>query len=87
MTLKESSIKEYISQIDFKRDDWKLSKIKEDMRRFLGEEPGIDIIYKKDVMINEDTKKAEEFLEIDKISIVFYDTDEKFKKLEFKIGV
>lgn len=87
MTIKESSIKEYISQIDFKRDDWKLSKIKEDMRRFLGEEPGIDIIYKKDVLINEDTKKAEEFLDIDKISIVFYDTDEKFKKLEFQIGV
>lgn len=33
-SLKEMSIREYISKIDFKRDDWKLSQIKEDMRRF-----------------------------------------------------
>lgn len=86
MTLKESAIRDYISNIDFKRDDWALPKIKEDMRKFLGEEPGIDIIYKKDVLINEATMKAEEIVDIDKVEIVFYDTDEKFKKLEFKIG-
>lgn len=85
-SLKEMSIKEYISKIDFKNDDWKLSKIKEDMRRFLGEEPGIDIIYKKDVLINETTGKAQEFKDIDKVQIIFFDTDDKFKKLEFVIG-
>ena len=85
MTIKENSIREYISKIDFKRDDWRLSQIKEDMRKFLGEEPGIDIIYKKDVMINEVTGDAQEFKDIDKVQIVFYDTDEKFKKLEFII--
>jgi hypothetical protein len=84
-SMKELSIREYISRIDFKRDDWKLSQIKEDMRRFLGEEPGIDIIYKKDVMINEETGEAQEFKGINKVQIVFYDTDEKFKKLEFII--
>ena len=73
--------------IDFKRDDWKLSDIKRDMRKFLGEEPGIDIIYKKDVLINEATMKAEEFVDIDKIEIVYYDTDDKFKKLEFKVEI
>jgi hypothetical protein len=87
MTLKEMSIREYISNIDFKRDDWKLSKIKEDMRRFLGEEPGVDVKYVKSVMINENTQEAEEFMDIDQISIVFFDTDDKFKKLEFKIGI
>jgi hypothetical protein len=87
MTLKESAIREYISNIDFKSDDWKLSDIKRDMRRFLGEEPGIDIIYKKDVLINEATMKAEEFIGIDKIEIVYYDTDEKFKKLEFRLDI
>lgn len=87
MTLKESAIREYISNIDFKRDDWKLSDIKRDMRKFLGEEPGIDIIYKKDVLINEATMKAEEFVDIDKIEIVYYDTDDKFKKLEFKVEI
>jgi len=86
MTIKESSIREYISNIDFKRDDWRLPQMKEDMRRFLGEEPGIDIIYKKDVMINETTGKVEEFKDIDKVQIVFYDTDDKFKKLEFLIS-
>ena len=29
-SLKEMSIREYVSQIDFKKDDWKLSTIKED---------------------------------------------------------
>ncbi len=82
-SLKEMSIREYISKINFKTDDWKLSKIKEDMRRFLGEEPGIDVIYKKDVMVNEVTGEAKEFKDISKIQIVFTDTDDKFKKIEF----
>ena len=84
--MKEHSIREYISKIDFKSDDWKLSKIKEDLRRFLGEEPGIDIVYKKDVMINEFTGEAKEFKDIDKVCIVFTDTDDKFRKLEFIVG-
>ena len=84
-SLKEISIREYISKIDFKSDDWKLSQIKEDMRRFLGEEPGIDILYKKDVMINEVTGKAQEFKYIDRIQIIFTDTDDRFKKIELII--
>jgi hypothetical protein len=84
-SMKEMAIREYVSRIDFKRDDWKLSQIKEDMRKFLGEEPGIDVIYKKDVMINEVTGNAQEFKDIDKVQIVYFDTDEKFKKIEFII--
>ena len=84
-SMKEMAIRDYVSKIDFKHDDWKLSQLKEDMRKFLGEEPGIDIIYKKDVMINEETGEAQEFKDIDKVQIVFYDTDERFKKLEFII--
>jgi len=82
-SMKEIAIRDYISKIDFKHDDWKLSKIKEEMRRFLGEEPGVDIIYKKDVMVNEFTGESKEFLDIDKIQIVFTDTDDRFKKIEF----
>jgi hypothetical protein len=85
MTLKEMSIREYISNIDFKRDDWKLSKIKEDMRRFLGEEPGLDVIYKSDTLVDEYLGKAKVIKTLEKVSIVFYDTDDKFKKLEFLI--
>lgn len=84
-SMKEAAIREYISQIDFKRDDWKLSEIKEQMRKFLGEEPGIDIIYKKDVLINELKGEAEEFKAVQKVSIVFTDLNDKFKKLEFLV--
>ena len=85
-SMKEAAIRDYVSRIDFKNDDWKLSKIKEDMRKFLGEEPGIDIIYKKDVMINEVTGKAQEIKDIDKVQIIFFDTDESFKKIEFTVN-
>lgn len=85
-SLKEFSIREYISKIDFVNDDWKISQIKEDMRRFLGEEPGIDVIYKKDVMVNEFSGEAKEFVDVEKIQIIFTDTDDKFKKIEFLIN-
>lgn len=84
--MKEIAIREYISRIDFKRDDWKLSEMKENMRRFLGEEPGVDIIYRNDCIINELRGEAEEIKSVDKISIIFTDLDNKFKKLEFIIG-
>ena len=86
-SMKETAIREYISKIDFKHDDWKLSELKENMRKFLGEEPGIEVVYKKDVMVNEFTGESKEFLDIDKIQIVFTDTDDRFKKLEFTLGV
>jgi hypothetical protein len=71
--------------IDFNRDDWSLKNIQEDMRKFLGEVPGIDIHYKKDVMINELKGEAEEIKAVEKITIVFTDLDDKFKKMEFLI--
>jgi len=85
-SMKEMAIRDYISKIDFKHDDWKLSEIKENMRRFLGEEPGIEVIYKKDVMVNEFTGESKEFVDVDKIQIIFTDTDDKFKKIEFILG-
>lgn len=85
ISIKENFIREYIQQIDFKRDDWKISKIKEDMRKFLGEEPGVEVVYKKDVMVNETTQETKEFIDIDKVEIIFTDLDNKFKKLEFHI--
>jgi hypothetical protein len=85
-SMKELSIRDYISNIDFKSEQWGMSRIKEDMKRFLGEEPGIDIIYKKDVMVNEFTGEAKEFKDIHKVVVVFTDMDDKFKKLEFIIG-
>jgi len=89
-SIKENSIVDYMSKIDFKNDDWKLSKIKEDMRRFLGEEPAIEVVYKKNLgfFINESTGQQEtkEILDIDKIEVIFTDLDDKFKKIEFKVN-
>jgi hypothetical protein len=85
--MKEMAIRDYISKIDFKNDDWRLPKIKEDMRRFLGEEPGIEVVYKKDVMVNEFTGESKEFVDVDKIQIVFTDINDKFKSIEFTLGV
>ena len=85
-SMKEMAIRDYISKIDFKNDDWKLSELKENMRVFLGEEPGIDVIYKKDVMVNEVSGESKEFVDVDRIQIVFTDTDDKFKKIEFILG-
>jgi hypothetical protein len=85
-SMKEIAIRDYISRIDFKNDDWKLSELKENMRKFLGEEPGIDVIYKKDVMVNEVSGESKEFVDVDKIQIIFTDTDNKFKKLEFLVN-
>ncbi len=83
MSIKEMMIREYIAKIDFKHDDWGIGRLEEDMRKFLGEKPAIDITYKKDVMVNEVTGKSKEFLDINKVSIVFTDLDDKFKKIEF----
>jgi pterin-4a-carbinolamine dehydratase len=84
-SIKETKIKEYIKNIDF-TSEWSVSKISSDMRSFLGEEPGIDVKYKKDVEINEHTGKANVIRDIDSLDIVFYDIDNKFKKVTFKIG-
>lgn len=86
MTLKEQAIRKYITNIDFKSNEWGITSIKEDMKKFLGEEPAIDLTYIKDVMLNEKTGKPQEILNIEKIKIVFFDLDEKFKKIEFLIG-
>ena len=86
MDMKESMIRQYVSNIDFKNGEWGLARIKEDMRKLLGEEPAIDVIYKKDVMINEVTGMAKEFIDVDKIQIVFTNTSDKFQKLEFLIN-
>lgn len=86
-SMKELAVVDYLSKIDFKNDNWKLSQIKEDMRKFLGEEPAIDVVYKKDVLVLEDTGESKEFLGIDNIQVVFTDTNDKFKKIEIKVDI
>lgn len=84
MTIKEQTIKDYISDINFKSENWSIDDMKRDMRKFLGEEPAIDVTYEKVAKMNEDHTKSYESLDIKDISIIFYDTDEKFKKIKIK---
>jgi len=85
-SMKEMAIRDYISSVDFKSNDWSHNKICEDMKVFLGEIPSFECFYKKDVMVNEVSGESKEFVTVDKIQIVFTDLDSKFKKLEFIIG-
>lgn len=81
-SIKENHIKRYFSNIDFRNNDWSVSSFKTDLKSVLGEEPAIEVIYKKDVMINE-SGEAKEIDKIEKLNVVFYDLDNKFKKIEF----
>jgi len=80
-SLKEQAIRDYIAKINFK-GDWNYKIIEENMRKFLGERPTIDASYRKDVMINEVTGDAKEIKKLEKISVIFTDTDNKLKKIE-----
>jgi hypothetical protein len=84
--MKESLIREYILGINF-NGEWGISKMKEDMKRFLGEEPGIDVQWEKDAILNEDTGQPEVIEKMKKISIVFTDIDDKYKKLDFLVNL
>lgn len=84
-SMKADLIKKYMANMDFKKEDWSIHTIAEEMKRFLGETPSVDVLYKKDVMVVEKTGMSVEIKKLDKVSVVFTDTDDKIKKLEFKI--
>jgi len=84
-SLKESAIREYLSKIDWKRDNWNYVQVEEDMKRFLGERPTLEISYKKDVMVNEVTGESKEFKKLTTVSVIFTDLDDKIKKIEILI--
>lgn len=80
--MKENFVKQYLSSINFKNSDWSVEGIKEHLKKGLGEYPAIDIVYKKDVMINEATGEAEEIHDIEKFSVVFTNENDQFRKIE-----
>jgi hypothetical protein len=84
-SLKEQAIRDYIAKINFKQD-WNYKVIEENMRKFLGERPFLDATYKKDVMLNEVSGEAKEIKTLEKISIIFTDTDDKPKKIDIIIN-
>ena len=83
-SLKEQAIRNYIAKVNF-NTDWSYIKIEEDMRKFLGERPSLQPTYTKDVMLNEVTSEAKEIKKLEKIAVIFTDTDDKLKKIEILI--
>jgi len=83
-SLKEQAIRDYIAKINFKQD-WNYKVIEENMRKFLGERPFLDVSYKKDVMLNEVSGEAKEIKTLEKISVIFTDTDDSIKRIEILI--
>lgn len=81
-SLKELSIREYLTKINWKTDNWSYTRIEEDMKKFLGERPSLDIQYQKDVMVNEVSGESKEIEKIVKVSVIYTDTDDKIKKFE-----
>jgi len=84
-SMKEQAIRQYISKIDWKRDNWNYNILEEDMRKFLGERPSLEIKYQKDVMVNEFTGESREISKLSGINIIFTDLDDKIKKIELII--
>ena len=82
--MKEKLIRDYIAKINFKKE-WNYKIIEEDMRRLLGERPSIEAIYVKDVMLNEVTGDAKEIKRLEKISVTFTETTDKYKQIDINI--
>jgi hypothetical protein len=83
-SMKAELIRKYMSDVNLRSDEWSIHDMAQEMRKFLGETPSIDVAWSKDVMVSELTGKAKEIRVLDKISVVFTDTDDRIKKLEFK---
>ena len=47
-SLRQEAIRTYLSKINFKTDQWSYNIIEEDMKKFLGERPSLDVKYEKD---------------------------------------
>lgn len=73
--LKEQMIQEYISTIDFNKD-YSVSKMKSDIKKILGEFPGIELDYQKIKSVNETTKKDVIVDELLSVTIGFSDGED-----------
>ena len=86
-SIKENAIQEYIlKKTDFSNEDnISIKQIKEDLKRILGEEPAVQLNWQKDAMLNEITGEPKEINKVKSINIIFTDTNNEYKSLEFLI--
>jgi hypothetical protein len=86
-SMKEKMISEYIlKQTDFsKEENMSISKLKEGIKKLVGEEPAVQFKWEKDAMLNEVTGKSKEIKKIKSVNIIFTDDNNEFKSIEFLI--
>lgn len=86
MSIREDLVRKYLlNNVDFKSENWSLTTIKNEMKKFLGEEPAIDVRWQKDVMLNETTGESKEIEKVGKVTIIFTDDNDQFKKIELVV--
>jgi hypothetical protein len=77
--MKEQIIQNYLANINFKTDNWSVKKIKEDIKKMIGEEPALNINYIKEKMVAEGTNEPKIVERIESIDIIFHDDSDKIK--------
>lgn len=81
--MKEEMIKNYMASLNINTENVSIKQIKEGLRNILFQDVNVDVRYEKDVMMNEDLKKAEEIDKIKYIDIFYFDESDHIKKLSF----
>jgi hypothetical protein len=85
MQTRRDLIIEYLKNVDW-NSDWSYKKIKSDLKNTLGEEPAIDVNYKKDAILNEFNSETKEVLKVDTIDVIYSpNLDEEVKRVKIKI--
>ena len=86
-SMKEQMISEYIlKQTDFsKEENMSVIKLKEGIKKLIGEEPAIKFNWEKDAMINEVSGKVKEVKKIKSVNIIFTDDNNEYKSIEFLV--
>lgn len=77
-TIKDQTIREYLSNVDF-RDDFSLKKIKQDLHRLLGEMPAIKLEYAKEKLFSERLGEQPRIVETVKSIVVTFSDGEEDK--------
>ncbi len=83
---KEQIITNYIKNVDF-NGNWSYRQMEKELHKLLGEKPAINVLYKKDGVLNEFNSEATEISVVDKIEIIFSpELNREFKRLTFTIN-
>lgn len=85
--MREIDLSKFITNYNFKSDNWSVKQIKESLKTLLGELPAVEIVYEKDAFLNEVTGRAQEIKKIKSVKVTFTDLDDKIKTVEYLVEV